>query len=241
MTKPIYRHLARLKWESYKRKLMMQRITQMHVVPDVYPAIDPSVSTSLSFGSKNVQHGDIVLSSLSEGLPTLNIQCYDKGERLVTIAVVNPDVPDVARDGFNYRCHFLASNIAIDPTSTRVDFAKLDMETQVIQEWLPAYAQKGTPYQRMSIFIFDQGNQSSLDIPAMKQSARYSERLGFNLTNFADQLELKPIGVDLFRTQYDDHTSGVMQRAGIVGWDVEFKRMKVEPLPYKRISTGRYR
>lgn len=241
MSKPIYRHLAKLKWESYKRKLLMQRITQMHVVPDVYPELDPSVSTSLSFKGKNIQHGDIVLSSLSEGLPKMNIQCYDKGERLVTVAIINPDVPDVAKDGFNYRCHFLASNIPISPTNTYVDFSKLDKAAQIIQDWLPAYAQKGTPYQRMSILIFEQGEQQTLDTAALKQNAECSARLGFQITKFAEQHGLKAIGVDLFRTQWDDHTADVMKRADIVGWDVEFKRMKIEPLPYRRRDTGRYR
>nr|POF14220.1 54s ribosomal protein l35, mitochondrial [Quercus suber] len=240
MSKPIYRHLARLKWESYKRKLLIQRITQMHVVPDVFPEIEPVVSTSLSFKGKNVQHGDIVLSSLSEGLPKMDIQCYDKGERLITIAVVNPDVPDVAKDGFNYRCHFLASNIPISPTSAKIDFSKLG-ESQVIQEWLPAYAQKGTPYQRMSILIFDQGAQHTLDVSALQQNPEFSERLGFRVSDFAERHGLKAIGVDLFRTQWDDYTADVMKRADIIGWDVEFKRMKVEPLPYKRRDTERYR
>lgn len=50
-----------------------------------------------------------------------------------------------------------------------------------------------------------------------------------------------PFGVHLFRTQWDDGTAGVMQRAGIPGWDVEFKRKRIDPLPYKRLKEERYR
>nr|POF14391.1 hypothetical protein CFP56_76498 [Quercus suber] len=97
------------------------------------------------------------------------------------------------------------------------------------------------PYQRMSILIFEQGSQQNLDVSSLKQSAECSERLGFQITSFAERHELKVIGADLFRTQWDEHTADVMNRAGVVGWDVEFKRMKVEPLPYKRRDTARYR
>lgn len=250
MTKPIYRHLADLKWRSYKRKILVQRITQMNVVPDVLPAVDPIYANTISFGprSKKIQHGDFVLSTLSEQAPTLHIQPFDKGKRLVTIAVVNPDVPDVEKDAFGARCHFLACNIEISPTDTLVKLGDLNTSTQVIQPWLPAFAQKGTPYQRMSIFILQQPASDdtttvsqTLDVPAIKEAGKYTERQSFLLRSFVDKYALKPVGVDLFRTLWDEGTADVMQRAGIVGWNVEFKRMKVEPLPYKRKSGERYR
>ena len=43
MNKPIYRHLADLKWRSHSRQILMQRINQMDVVPDILPAVDPTV------------------------------------------------------------------------------------------------------------------------------------------------------------------------------------------------------
>ena len=49
MNKPIYRHLAHKKWSAMKRKILMQRITQMHVVPDVLPAIDPVLDVDLIY------------------------------------------------------------------------------------------------------------------------------------------------------------------------------------------------
>ncbi|KAF2486243.1 ribosomal protein YmL35 [Neohortaea acidophila] len=257
MNKPIYRHLADKKWRSYKRKVLVQRITQMNVVPDILPHIDPTIAVSLSFGRKDIPHGGLVLSTLSEDAPSLNIQPFDRGERLVTIAVINPDVPNVAKDGFGYRCHFLASNISISPTQTRVDLASLDPESQVILPWLPAFAQKGLDYQRMGVFVLQQGSiseeetststteeQSSpanLPVQEILSAARYSKRENFVLRSFVDKYSLHPVGVDLFRTQWDEGTAGVMRRAGIPGWDVEFKRKRIYPLPYRRLKEERYR
>jgi large subunit ribosomal protein L35 len=252
MTKPIYRHLASKKWHAYKRLLLVQRITQMNVTPDVLPSIDPSVSTSLSFGKRKVPHGEIVDSRVSEIPPTLTIQPYDRGERLYTIAVIDPDIPNVTKDAFDYRCHFLAANIPISPTSTTVNFAALDRETQLLIPWLPPFSQKGLKYERLAIFILEQprldplapvtsGQRSSeLDVPGLKRS-RYAKRENFILRSLVGVKNLTPVGVDLFRTQWDEGTAGVMQRAGVVGWDVEFKRKRIEPLPYKRLGGGRYR
>jgi len=236
MNKPIYRYLADRKWREYKRKLLMQRITQMNVVPDILPTIDPTVSVDLSFGRRDVQPGEFVDSRVSEIPATLEIQPYNKGERLVTIAIVNPDVPNVSKDGFDYRCHFLASNIKISPTQTKVFLRTLSEQTQVLLPWLPAYTQKGAPYSRMSIFVLEQDGE--VDVSAGRD--RYQAR-GFILRSFVDKFRLKPVGVNLYRSQYDEGTAGVMQRAGIPGHNVEFKRMKIEPLPYKKIPGSRYR
>lgn len=251
MSKPIYRHLAYQQWSSYKRKILIQRLTQMNAVPDVLASIDPSISTHLRFGRKKVQHGDFVLSTRSEHPPSLSAQVYDAGERFVSVAVVNPDVPDVESDGFSYRCHFLAANIKLSPTETEIDFASLDPEKQVLQNWLPAYAQKGLPYQRMCLFVMEQppsttpssltDSEGRLDVDKLRQDTRNTDREGFNLRRFVQVHKLKPVGADLFRTQWDEGTAGVMRRAGIVGGDVEFKRKRIEPLPYKRLNGERFR
>jgi large subunit ribosomal protein L35 len=252
MNKPIYRHLADKKWRSYKRQILMQRLTQMNVVPDVLDAIDPVVSTQLMFGRRKVPHGEIVDSRVSEIAPFLNIQPYDQGERLYTIAVIDPDIPNVEKDGYDFRCHYLASNIRISPTETMVRLGDLSEESQVILPWLAPYSQKGLPYQRLAIVILEQtarevtpevtGPRSQeIDVARIKEGKRYTERDGFILKSFATKMKLSPVGADLFRTTYDEGTAGVMERAGIPGGNVEFKRMRVEPLPYKRLKGSRYR
>lgn len=238
MNKPIYRYLADKEWRSYKRTLLMQRITQMTVTPDVLPSIDPVVSVDLAFGSRSVQPGEFVDSRVSEIPPRLDIQVYNKGERHVTIAVINSDVPNVEKDGFDYRCHFLACNVKISPTDTRVALRNLDAESQVVLPWLPAFAQKGAPYNRMSVFIFQQEERQVLD---SKTLAERTERDGFVLRRFADRYKLLPVGVNLFRSEWDEGTAGVMQRAGIPGHDVMFKRKRIDPLPYKKLPGSRYR
>lgn len=238
MNRPIYRYLADRKWREYKRLVMMQRITQMNVVPDVLPHLDPTAAVDLAFGRRNVQPGEFVDSRVSEIPPKLNIQVFDKGERPVTIMVLDSDVPNVEEDRFDYRCHFLATNIPLSPTITSIPFRHLSAETQIVLPWLPPHAQKGSPYHRLSIFVLQQTEGKTLDIEAMR---RKEQRHGFNIRSFNDRHQMKAIGVHLFRNTWDEGTAGVMTRAGLGGADVELKRKKVEPLPYKKKDGARYR
>ncbi|KAK5738891.1 mitochondrial 54S ribosomal protein YmL35 [Elasticomyces elasticus] len=265
LSKPIYRHLSHLRWSSTTLPLLTQRLTQMNVIPDVLPALTPTVSTEMAFPVststrlKRVAHGDILLSELSERAPTIWIQPFDRGERLVSVVVVNPDVPDVGKDGFTHRCHFLAVNIPVSPTDTRVTLGQLEAgKGDVVLDWLPAYAQQGLPYQRMAVFVLEQSSPAAksamlpmlygegertrmLDVEAIRANPRHAQREGFNLRSLVDRWGLKAVGADLFRTKWDEGTRGVMERAGIVGGDVEFKRKRVEPLPYKRREGSHYR
>ena len=78
MSKPIYRFLANRKWREYRRKVLMQRITQMTVVPDIIPAIDPITDVRLFFNSRDIPPGLIVDSKTGENAPRLTIQPFVK-------------------------------------------------------------------------------------------------------------------------------------------------------------------
>lgn len=238
MNRPIYRYLADRGWREYKRKVLVQRITQMSVVPDVLPHIDPTADVKLSFGKRNVQSGDFVDSRVSEIRPHFKVQVFDKDERLVTIAVIDSDVPNVEIDAFDFRCHYLAANIPLSPTSNAISLARLSKTDNVVFDWLPPHAQKGSPYHRLSIFVLQQPHGKSLDIEDVQK--RY-QRHGFNLRSFIDVQRVKPIGVQLFRSQWDEGTAGVMKRAGLEGANIELKRKKPEKLPYKKKDGARYR
>ena len=248
MNKPIYRYLADKRWRQYKRLVLMQRITQMNVMPDILPKIDPVAEVNLAFGRRNVQPGDFVDSRVSEVLPRLKVQVFDKGERLVTVVVVDADVPVLEKDNFTYRCHFIASNIPISPTSTSIPLNRLDgkvrdsqgaTQKHIALPWLPPYANKGGPYHRLAVFVLQQAEGTTIDTAKLMEKTK---RDGFILRSFIDKHQLKPVGVTMFRTQWDEGMAGVMTRAGLGDQvNIEFKRKRVEPLPYKKKDPKRYR
>ncbi|PYH43825.1 mitochondrial 54S ribosomal protein mL38 [Aspergillus saccharolyticus JOP 1030-1] len=239
MSKPIYRYLADRKWREYRRKILVQRITQMKVVPDVVPHCDPILDTKLYFARRQIQPGEFVDSKASFEAPKLDVQMFEGGEKLVTIAVVDPDVPNVEKDGFDFNMHYMAVNVPISAINTKVDLAQLSTESQVIFPWAPPVAQKGSPYHRLSLIIFEQRDSQPLDFAAIK--AQETTRENLLARTLETRYKLKPIGAFLFRTQWDDSMYEVMKTIGYPDAEIELRRKRDEKLPYKRRNTARMR
>lgn len=237
MNKPIYRYLADRKWREYRRKIQLQRITQMNVVPDVIPHCDPVVDVKINFGRTKVPPGEFVDSAISEKPCQLTIQTFERQPRLITIAIVDPDVPNFETDSFDSRCHFLAANIELSPTTPQIDLAKLS-QSQILVPWLVPTAQRGSPYHRLSIIVCQQKDNVPIDITAAGKNIHQHD---FKMRSMITRHMLSPIGATLFRTKWDDNMNMVMERAGIEGGDMELKRVKVEPLPYKRRNPSTFR
>jgi len=236
MSKPVYRYLADRRWRAMERKITMQRISQFFIVPDMLPKLEPTADVKLFFDRQKISPGEILDSRITEMPPRLRLQVFDKGERLVTVVVVDGDVPDPENDNFSRRCHFLAANIPWDPTQTSMPLSRL----QPAVPWLPPTSQKGAPYHRLAIFVLEQRAGPAAPIDAAKLTKLYdgAGRDGFSLKSFRDKFGLSPVGFTMFRTVWDEGTAGVMERHGIPGADVEFKQPRIHSLKPPRKARG---
>lgn len=228
MNKPIYRALAEKKWRSYDHRLITQRIKQFNIVPDILPKLEPTADVQLFFRQSKVAPGTIVDSLTSESAPRLRVQVFDKGERLITVVVLDSDVPEVESDGFTKRCHYLAANIPLSPTDTSLPLSKIMAEDQLAVPWLPAFSQKGAPYHRVGVYLLEQKPGEKVDVSKLKEL--YSGRDGFSLKSMRDKFGLTPFGFTMFRSVWDENTAAVMARHGIPGADVELRPTRVHSL-----------
>lgn len=235
MSKPIYRFLAERKWRSYESKLTEQRIEQFNIVPDILPKLTPSYDVQLWFRRSKVPPGKILPSNVTEVPPKLRVTPFTAGERLVSIVIMDSDVPQIETDSFGKRCHYLAVNVSVSPTATSIPLSKLRDSSQLAVPYLPAFAQKGSPYHRLSIFVLEQGDKR-LDTAKLKEL--YSGRDGFSLKSFRDKFGLSPVGFNIFRTVWDENTAGVMERAGLPGADIEFRPTRVHSLKEPKKARG---
>ncbi|CAH0016947.1 unnamed protein product [Clonostachys rhizophaga] len=229
MNKPIYRYYAEKKWRSYDQRLITQRISQFHIVPDIIPKLVPTADVQLYFRKAKVAPGEIVDSIVSENPPRLRVQLFNPGERLVTVVVVDPDVPDVENDTFFKRCHYIAANIPLSPTDTSLPLSKIKGDDQLALPWLPAFAQKGSPYHRMAIFLLEQLPGERVDVAKVKELYA-SSRDKFSLKSFQSKFRVRPFGFNMFRSVWDDNTAAVMARHGLPGADVELRTARVHSL-----------
>ena len=238
MSKPIYRHLAERKWRSYKRLLTMQRISQFNIVPDLLHKLEPTCEVGIGFARKKEALGQIVPSKTSKTPGKLFIKLFNKGERLISVALIDPDVPNFENDAFEYRCHFLATNIPASPMVKVIPLDELSQDSQVILPWMPPYAQKGSPNHRLVFFVLEHTQGDGIDIAKAKA---FCDRKNFKLRSFMDKFPLTPIGVDIFRTQWDSDMDALMYEMGVEGIDSELRKKRVEPLPYKKKDGARFR
>ncbi|KAK6211632.1 putative phosphatidylethanolamine-binding protein [Colletotrichum tabaci] len=236
MNKPIYRFLAERKWRAYEAKMIEQRIAQFNIVPDILPKLEPTYDVQLFFRRAKVPPGKVLPSNVTEVPPRLRVTPFTAGERLVSIVVMDSDVPSVNTDSFSKRCHFLAANVPVSPTTTSVPLSKIRDPSQLAVPYLPAFSQKGAPYHRLSVFILEQAPGKTLNAAVLKDL--YSARDGFSLKSFRDKFQLKPVGFNLFRTIWDENTAGVMERAGMPGADVEFRPTRVYSLKEPKTPRG---
>ncbi|KAI0491061.1 phosphatidylethanolamine-binding protein [Xylaria cf. heliscus] len=236
MNKPVYRHLAEQKWRGLPHRILTQRITQLHIVPDALPKFDPVADVQLYFRRKKVEPGEILNSKVSEVPPRLKVQVFEAGERLVSVVVVDLDVPNAETDSFDRRCHYLAANVPIAPNQPSLPLGKVDKDTQLVVPWLPAFSQMGAPYQRFAVFVLEQKDGVTLNISKLRKL--YTGRDGFSVKSFRDKFHLQPIGLNIFRSVWDENTAAVMERAGVPGADIQFKHKRVYSLKPPRKARG---
>ncbi len=236
MDKPIYRYYAEKKWRGMPYRIITQRIEQLNIVPDVLPKFDPIMDVQLYFRRTKVSPGAIINSRISEVPPRLRVQVFNAGERLVSIVVMDSDVPNAETDSFDRRCHYLSANVPLSPTQPSLPLGNVNKETQLAVPWLPAFSQKGAPYHRLSVFILEQKPGETLDIEQLRQL--YSARDGFSLKSYRDKFGLTPVGFNIFRTIWDENTAAVMERAGVPGADIQFKHKRVFSLKEDKKQRG---
>jgi large subunit ribosomal protein L35 len=235
MSKPIYRHLADRRWHEMEHKIITQRINQFFIVPDLLPKFDPVADVKLFFRGEKVAPGEILDSRITEVPPSLRVQVFDKGERLLSVAVVDADVPNTEDNSFDRRCHFLAVNIPWDPTKLSLPLSRVAAAGgDVAVPWLPPFSQKGAPYHRLAIFVLE--HKERVDPERLKKL--YGGRDGFALASFRNATRASPVGFNMFRTVWDEGTAAVMERHGIPGAEIEFKREKYDSLKPHRKARG---
>ncbi|KAK5663117.1 hypothetical protein OQA88_6534 [Cercophora sp. LCS_1] len=244
MNKPIYRYLANRKWRAMDYKITVQRINQFHIVPDILPVFDPVMDVKMSFRGQPVGPGMTLNSRVTEIAPTLKMQVFDKGPRLFTVAVFDADVPDAENDQFTRRLHYLAANIPWDQNQRQLPLRLIGSDRNKASgdlpvPWLPPFAQKGSPYHRLAVFVLEQSlADTPLDVAKLRETYDGPGRERFSLKSLRDKFNVNPVGFTMFRTEWDESTADVMARHGIPGADIEFKREQFKSLKGPRKARG---
>ncbi|KAG1725580.1 phosphatidylethanolamine-binding protein [Suillus paluster] len=186
MSKAVDRHLVEQRWRKEGAlDLLMERIHQMQVVPDVLPDIHPSLDLRVTFPKvksntglqvtvskvvyENVEPGVFLLPEQTVEPPKIFTTVFHPEERLYTLLMIDPDFPDETNQTFQTYLHWL--HLSPSPVPN------LNTHTA----YIPPHPQRGTTYHRYTILLLPQ--QSRLSIPMVAKD----KRAGFDVRAFMEQ------------------------------------------------------
>jgi len=164
MTQPVHRHLMEQKWRKEGGlDLLMERIHQMKVIPDVLPDLRPSIDLHITVRASSderkkskkmqvtVEPGTFLLPAQTVIPPKLYANVFHTDTRLYTMLLVDPDVPNEEEQTFRTFLHWMKPNV---PLSALYQARILDLNSHT--PYIPPHPQRGTPYHRYVLLLLPQ-------------------------------------------------------------------------------------
>ncbi|WWC72248.1 uncharacterized protein I206_106210 [Kwoniella pini CBS 10737] len=208
MSKTIYRWLAEQKWRKEGGlDLLMQRLLQMKIVPDVLPSLPPTFPLSLQSknGNSTIEPGSVQLSSNFSSSPSIYSQLYyhpsestnstPNPEALHTLLMIDPDSPSHETHSFQQRIHYLKTDIPLSVISGEVNLTDSTIGKEILK-WESPAPEQGTPNHRYIFLLFRQQSPSSPSI---------TKRDNFELRDYLAENDLvidDLVGVNMFRSKW---------------------------------------
>ncbi|KZT08971.1 PEBP-like protein [Laetiporus sulphureus 93-53] len=223
MKKAVYRHLLEQRWrEDGPLDLLMERIHQMSVVPDLLPSLHPTLDLRVNFPEpppkrvdlrrrvkhkyKKVEPGIFLLPQQTLEPPMLYTSVFHVERRLYTMLMVDLDIPDEENQTFTTFLHWMQPNISLSATSP----SPIPLSS-THTPYIPPHPQRGTRYHRYVILILPQADPTTpIDVPV----ANDAERMGFDFRAFAETFELDGAtggGAHMWREVWDETVSKIYQ------------------------------
>ncbi|OZJ06705.1 hypothetical protein BZG36_00307 [Bifiguratus adelaidae] len=184
MSQPVYRFLKHRHFSRQPKSKLMERVTQMRVIPDLLkPSFDPSVEVNLFFKDDSSTEPGVFLKTEDVGAIDLNS-------------------PDQENRTYQQYCHWLVANVPLSTTSPGVNVS----DNNTLLSYIPPHPQRGTKYHRYTVIVYQQNGDGQLELDIAN---RPQSRERFDLGTFAETHKLQPVGVTFFRQVWSPATSSV--------------------------------
>ncbi|KAF3908593.1 hypothetical protein ABW21_db0209683 [Orbilia brochopaga] len=169
----IYQYWDDQAWRAMRRRILMQRLTQMYVTPDILPRVDPIVDVRMRFRRRNVELGGKILARNVLHHPSVRVIPFDSKKRLVTVLVVDPDKPNLEKDGFDFYLQWMVTNCPVDIENPIAigRSARHDGRDEVAPYEVP-YVHKGENYHRYCVFVLEQADRLEIGKQVEKEEAK---------------------------------------------------------------------
>ncbi|KAG0343448.1 hypothetical protein BG004_005299 [Podila humilis] len=215
MSKSVFRYMKNKQFVRKTLPVIQQRITQMFVTPDLLPVFTPSVNVHLDFGAGSspkvpegspagtnyFETGSFLLPGKTINEPKINVEAFHAEEKYYTVALVDPDMPDLENESFKQQMHWLITNVPLSAVQAEVNVSKAN----VVLPYAPPHPPKGTKYHRYTMLLAEQPNSG-------KEKVEISEKDVSRETTVRDlcsQYKLDVKGLTFFRQVWDKDVSRI--------------------------------
>lgn len=218
LARPVYKLLEERRWRRRSLPLMMQRVEQLHVIPDTLPTLRPQAETLVRWrvpGLVPAEPGQFVKNAVCLRRPLISVRDFGMpagASALYTVAIVNPDIPDLEADSYRTELHFLATNARASLTSPELQF------DSVLRAYTPPVPEKNAPAQRMCVWVFRQ--------QAPIEDATVAD---FDVRAFVAKHNLDPVSAFVWRSKFDETSEGVRERLGMPPGRVFYRARTARP------------
>lgn len=231
-SQPVYRKYLQKKWESYALMVTMQRLEQLHVIPDTMATLDPAVDVRVKFGhNTNTEFSDWVAPGTRmpafavEKPPTIEIQEFsvpDGHSGLYSVLLVNPDSPELSTNSYKTALNYGLFNVPLTYTDNAITPGKLLTNPQwIFKKYQPLLPEKNAPTQRACLWVFRQEKELS--------AVEFNSD-NFDVRAFADANRLNAVGAHVWRQDFDRSINQVREKYGLPKGNVYHRVRGTSPL-----------
>ncbi|KAF9302054.1 hypothetical protein BGZ74_005910 [Mortierella antarctica] len=215
MSKAVFRYMKSKQFTRETLPVIQQRITQMFVTPDLLPVFTPALNVQLDFGAGSspktpagtpaganyFETGSFLLPGKTTKEPKINVESFHPDQKYYTIALVDPDMPDVENESFKQQLHWLITNVPLSAVQTEVSTDNAN----VVLPYVPPHPPKGTRYHRYTLLLAEQpnGGQDKVEVQSKDVSRETT------LRDLCSQYKLNVKGLTFFRQVWDKDVSRI--------------------------------
>ncbi|KAI7834791.1 phosphatidylethanolamine-binding protein [Kickxella alabastrina] len=205
LSRPVYLYLKKQAWRARPLEILMQRLLQMFVLPDLLDPRDvgmPEAQLNITMngsGTSAIEPGSIVEPSEAREQLDIELVTFHEDSRMHTLVMVDLDEPFEEQQTFREQFHWVVSNLQFSKSQTKADTSA----GNVLLPYIPPHPAKGTPVHRYAVVAFEQAEagQQRIESAAVGRDSV--------LRDFAAQQQLRPVGISFFRSSWNESVDAV--------------------------------
>ncbi|KAI9482142.1 mitochondrial 54S ribosomal protein YmL35 [Coemansia sp. RSA 989] len=203
LTQPVYQHLKQQAWRGRPLEILMQRLLQMFVLPDMldpraFGIPDAQLNIALP-ESGVIEPGSIVDPSNVREKPEIELVNFHDEPRLHTIVMLDLDEPYEAEQTFREQFHWVVTNVAFSKLRPKADIAS---GTELLP-YIPPHPAHGTPKHRYVVVALEQGSDGQ------EQMGEVQVSRDMTLRDFIKEHNLRPVSASFFRSSWNESVDEV--------------------------------